>query len=132
MFDGLTTTLFKTGESSFPWIQVDLRRLYLLTKVAILSGEEPIMNLEIRFGDLKSHIGGNERITNNERCGMYYGPTLVPQQWVDVDCGFSHGIKGKFLTLQLTERYGGNHPLEITSFELYGWGRACGNKDPDP
>ena len=137
MFDGLTTTSFKTGESSFPWIKVDMKRLYLLTKVAILSGEEPLMNLEIRFGEsglnMNYFSGGNERITEtNERCGMYYGPTLVPQQWVEVDCGFSQGIKGRYLYLQLTERYGGNHPLEITTLELYGWGRACGSKDPDP
>ena len=91
---------------------------------------------EIRLGDGslmgKSGTQGNKRFTHNDKCGVFYGPTLVHQQWVEVDCGATRGIKGRYLTLQLTERYEGNHPLEITSLEMYGWGRACGTSDPDP
>ena len=135
--DGLTTTSFTTGEANYPWMQLDMRRTYLITKVAILSAEEPLMNLEIRFGDDNMNSGefsgqqGKKRIEGNTRCGIFYGPTLVVQQWVEVDCGFTKGVKGRFLSLQLTERYGGSYPLEITSLEIYGGGRACGNKDPD-
>ena len=137
MLDGLNTTSFKTGEANYPWIQVALKRKYLITKVAILSGEERLMNLEVRLGDIgiantkSSGQLGNKRITENEKCGVFYGPTLVHQQWVEVDCGTSRGIKGRFLSLQLMERYDGNHPLEITRLEIYGWGTACGNSDPD-
>ena len=49
-----------------------------------MSGGEPLMNLEIRFGvrirNVAEFRGGNKRITGSERCGMYYGPTLVPHQ----------------------------------------------------
>ena len=54
----------------------------------------------------------------------------MANQWVEVDCGLSRGLKGKVLTLQLTERYGGNTPLEIASIEVFGWGRTCGSEDP--
>ena len=93
------------------------------------------MNLEVRVGETgqpNSENSGNTRLTDNKRCGMYYGPTLVPQQWVQVDCGFARGLKGSFITLQLTERFGGDHPLQVTSLEVYGWGRVCGSDDPDP
>ena len=48
MMDGLDTTSFKTAGASYPWIQVALRRRYLITKVEFLSGIEPLMNLEVR------------------------------------------------------------------------------------
>ena len=106
----------------------------MITKVAILSGEEPLMNLEVRVGDENGNGKNNaglERFTVNERCGMFFGPTLVNQQWVEVECGVPKGMKGRFLSLQLTERFMGNNPLEITQLEIYGWGRVCGWADPD-
>ena len=36
-----------TNEEAFPWIVIDLRRPYRITKVAFLSGDKPIENLEI-------------------------------------------------------------------------------------
>ena len=96
--------------------------------MAILSGEEPLSNLDIRVGDsdLSSSVsGGNQWMSGNERCGKFFGPTLVPQQWVEVDCGFIKGMLGRFVTLQLTERFGSQHPLEISELEIYGWGKAC-------
>ena len=81
--DELTTTSYKTGEAAYPWVQVDLRRKCWITKVAILSCDEPLMNLEVRFGskNMNYHdsrgIEGNKRITGNKRCGMFYGTTLV-------------------------------------------------------
>ena len=64
------------------------------------------------------------------RCGVYYGPTLVAKQWIEIDCGFSKGLYGRYITLQLLERRvpseGGN--LELAEIEVYGWGRVC-NKD---
>ena len=103
-----------------------------MTKVEILSGEEPLINLEVRVGD-DDLLGtsGDARMTENNRCGMYYGPTLVDQQWVEVDCGLPRGLKGKYLTLQLLERFGGNTPLEISQVDIFGWGRTCSNEDPD-
>ena len=104
----------------------------MITKVAILSGEEPLMNLEVRVGNNnRQDIPDSERYTKNARCGVYYGPTLVRQQWVEVDCGVPRGLKGKFLNIQLTERYKGDNPLEITELEIYGWGRVCSNRDPE-
>ena len=109
-----------------------LRRRYLITKVEVLSGIEPLMNLEVRVGDENLlNTDENTQMTGNERCGMFFGPTLVPQQWVEVDCGYPRGMGGKFLTLQLLDRFGGNHPLEISELEIYGWGRTCGFQDPD-
>ena len=64
------------------------------------------------------------------RCGIYYGPTVVTQQWTEVDCGYSKGMLGKYITLQMTERFLVNNPLEITMLEVYGWGRVCGTQDP--
>ena len=45
IMDGLDTTYFKTARASYPWIQVAPRRRYLITKVEVLSGIEPLMNL---------------------------------------------------------------------------------------
>ena len=137
IWDDDTTTSFKTGEAAYPWVQINMRRIYLVTKVAILSGEEHLMNLEVRVGIYSMNYlemrgeRGNKRITGNEKCGMmFYGPTLVTDQWVEVDCGLSRVLKGKVLTLQLTERYRGNTALEIASIEVFGWGRTCGSEDP--
>ena len=130
--DNMDSTFLKTESTSYPWIQVWFRRKMRITKVEILSGEEPLMNLEVRVGDDDlSGTDGDTRMTGNTRCGMYYGPTLVEQQWVTVDCGLPRGLKGKYLTLQLLERFGGNTPLEISQVDIFGWGRTCGNEDPD-
>ena len=136
MLDGLPTTSFKTGEAAYPWLQINMRRVYLVTKVAILSGEQALMNLEVRIGmdDINNEemrgVEGNKRITGNVLCGVFYGPTLIAGQWVEVDCGRSRGLKGKRITLQLLERFMGNNPLEISSLEVFGWGRVCGDADP--
>ena len=72
-----------------------------MTKVEILSGEQTLMNLEVRIGmsDMNNEdmrgVDGKKRITGNELCGIFYGPTLVAGQWVEVDCGRSRGLKGK-------------------------------------
>ena len=91
MFDGIMSTYVKTHLEAFPWVQFDFITQYRVRKVAILSGEEPLSNLDIRVGDsdLSSSVsGGNQWMSGNERCGKFFGPTLVPQQLVEVDCGF--------------------------------------------
>ena len=127
MIDGSEETKLKTGEASFPYIQLHLRRYYRITKVAILSGDEPIMNLDVRIGSKAIHKGnvGQIRYTANTRCQMFYGPTLVPKQWIELDCGYSRGIAGNIMQLQMTERSVATSPLEITSIEIFGWGRTC-------
>ena len=85
-----------TNEEAFPWIVIDLRRPYRITKVAFLSGDKPIENLDVRVGN--AHIGqhndGSSRFVKNKRCAMFHGPTLVTKQWVDLDCGYTKGITG--------------------------------------
>ena len=62
------TTKAKTGESSYPWLQVWLGRKIRVTKVVFLSGEEPIMNMDIRVGNSDmSGTSGSSRITSNDR-----------------------------------------------------------------
>ena len=130
--DANNQTSFKTaGVAAYPWLWITLGRQYLITKVAILSGAEPLMNLEVRIGwKYKPQISKNEPYTMNTRCGIYYGPTLVSQQWVEIDCGLPRGIKGNHISFQLTDRSTGNNPLEITELEIYGWGRVCSTNDP--
>ena len=82
-------------------------------------------------GENLLNTDGNTLMSGNNRCGIFFGPTLEPQQWVEVDCGYPRAMWGKFLTVQLLERFGGNHPLEISEQEIYGWGRTCGLQDPD-
>jgi len=132
--DGSNETSFKTsgGDDPYPWIHIDLRRRYLITKIAILSGQEHLMNLQVRVGTSQGRFGTTSIYTHGTLCGVYYGPTLVNRQWVEVDCGLHKGVKGKFLTLQLLDRYMANSPLEIAELEIYGWGRTCTNNDPDP
>jgi len=106
-----------------------------LTKVAILSGDDPfnnpLMNLDVRVGNT-SNVGYdvNSKITNNIRCGVYYGPTVIPDQWVEIDCGFDDGIYGRYMSLQLQERFlvSGNSALHIKEVEIWGWARTC-NRD---
>jgi len=137
IYDGNNETSFKTSgvggvDPPYPWIQIDLKRRYLITKVAILSGEEQLMNLQVRVANGMSNIGVSAKSRQGTLCGVYYGPTLVNRQWVEVDCGLERGIKGKFLMLQLLDRYTANSPLEIAELEIYGWGRTCSTNDPDP
>ena len=90
------------------------------------------MNLQVRVGTSQGSFSASKRYTTGTLCGVYYGPTLVNRQWVEVDCGLERGIKGKFIMLQLLDRYKANSPLEIAELEIYGWGRTCTNNDPDP
>lgn len=133
VLDIKNTTKAKTGQANYPWLQVDLGRKYRVTKVTVLSGDETIMNMDIRVGssDMSgTGSSGNTRISGNDRCGIYFGPTLVTQQWVEVDCGYTKGMLGQYITLQMTERYELTNALEITMLEVYGWGRVCGTDDP--
>ena len=34
-------------------------------------------------------------ISNSLRCGVFYGPALVENQWVEIDCGYRKGILGR-------------------------------------
>ena len=127
LIDGSEETKLKTSDAAYPWIELNLRRNYRITKVAILSGDEPIMNLDVRIGKRSIHPNnaGQSRFIGNTRCQMFYGPTLVTQQWIELDCGYSRGIVGAFIQLQMTERFETSSPLEITSIEVLGWGRTC-------
>ena len=85
------------------------------------------MNLEVRVG--KEPVGesnkGDQRLGSNTRCGIFHGPTLVSKQWVEIDCGYTKGIKGNRVTIQLLERKMKNNPLEISSIEVFGWAPTC-------
>ena len=35
------------------------------------------------------------RLTGLTRCGVFIGPTLVANQWLDVDCGHDRGLLGR-------------------------------------
>ena len=103
IYDGNNETSFKTSgvggvDPPYPWIQIDLKRRYLITKVAILSGAEQLMNLQVRVANSLGNIGVSGKSRQGTLCGVYYGPTLVNRQWVEVDCGLEKGIKGKFIT----------------------------------
>ena len=126
LFDLLDSSSVTSELESFPWIQVDLIRNYSVTMIAFLSGNEQLLNIDIRVGkkDVSPNMAnGNQRITMNERCGMYYGPTLVSNQWVEIDCGFVRGISGRFVTLQATS--GLPTLLELAEIEVHGWGNIC-------
>ena len=127
ILDGSEETKFKTEDLPFPWISIELQRAYRITKIAFLSGDEPIMNLDVRVGTqwIGKYSDGNTRFSGNTRCGMFHGPTVVTQQWVELDCGYERGIKGGKISFQLTERTKANSPLEITSVEIFGWGQVC-------
>jgi len=131
VFDSDNATQFRSNADTFPWLQVDLGRNYRLTMVALLSGSvEHLMNVDIRVGESDQSGSGNARITGNTRCGIYYGPTLVANQWVEIDCGYDRGLMGRYLTIQSTERYQVNNALELAEVEVHGWGRVCGTEDP--
>ena len=67
MLDLKNTTKAKTGEANFPWVQVDLGRRYQVTMVALLFGEEPILNMDVRIGVLDMSGTRDTRITSNDR-----------------------------------------------------------------
>jgi len=131
--DGDNSTV-SSDTGSYPYYLIDLSRSMRVTKLAVLGGDNvalhPLENLEVRVGNITITTGGGTLITSNIRCGVYYGPTLVSKQWIEIDCGYSKGIYGRYVSLQLLERRiasgGGN--LEIAEIEVYGWGRIC-NKD---
>ena len=50
IMDLKNTKKARTVVANYPWVQVDLGRTYRVTKVVVLSGEEPIMNMDVRIG----------------------------------------------------------------------------------
>jgi len=98
--DDNTTVATSDKGHSYPYIQLDLGRKIRLTKVSFLGGDSPrdnpIMNVDVRFGDnANSGFNPNSQITNNERCGVFFGPAYVESQWIEVNCGFKDGILGR-------------------------------------
>ena len=93
-----TTTAETSTSHAFPYLLVDLGRSMMVTKVAVMGGDvsKPLMNMDVRVGN-SSNAGydPNVKITNNVRCGVYFGPTLISDQWVEVDCGYKKGIYGR-------------------------------------
>ena len=85
------------GLQQYPFLSVDLKRSFRVTKVSILGGEnvtQPLHNIEVRVG--AQNKGQTTRpITENTRCGVFYGPALVGHQWINVDCGYDRGILGR-------------------------------------
>ena len=78
VFDGLTGPGDPTGRSSrlhqFPFLSIDLKRSFRVTRVSLLGGDEvslqPLMNLEVRVGaHNKAEAGhsGDQPITENSR-----------------------------------------------------------------
>jgi hypothetical protein len=67
IIDLKNTTKAKTGVANYPWVQLDLGRKYRVTKVALLSGEEPIMNMDVRIGVTDISGTRDTRITSNDR-----------------------------------------------------------------
>lgn len=129
--DEATEAQTSTGHL-YPYLVLDLGRSMRVTKLAVLGGQDPalnpIMNLDVRVGNT-SYAGtdANGKITGNIRCGTFFGPTLVAGQWIEIDCGFSKGIYGRYVSLQLVERFvqAGGGRLDIAEAEVYGWGRTC-------
>jgi len=136
--DNDESTMAKTlnsNSNAYPYLLLDVGRAMRVTKVSVLGGADPfgnpLMNLDVRVGNT-SNVGFdvNSKITNNIRCGVFYGPTVIPDQWVEIDCGFEDGIYGRYLSLQLQERFlmPSNSALHIKEVEIEGWARTC-NKD---
>jgi len=132
--DNTTSATTRDGSSSghsFPFFLLDIGRNIRLTKVSFLGGDSPqdnpIMNVDIRFGsNSNSGFNPNSKITNNERCGTYFGPALVQSQWIEINCGFKDGLHGRYLSLQLLERFSQpDEKFEIKEIEVYGWGKTC-------
>ena len=55
-------------------LQIDLGRQYRVTSLHLLTGDEQVMNLDVRVGDTDYSGTGDSRITGNTRCALYYGP----------------------------------------------------------
>jgi len=122
----------KHGNNRYPYLLLDLGRSMRVTKVSVLGGidsfKNPLMNLDVRVGNY-SAVGHDAYsiITYNTRCGVYYGPTVIDNQWIDVDCGYEYGIYGRYISLQLLDRHLiiGNSALEVGEVEVSGWARTC-------
>ena len=126
LLDGKNTTVARTKNSTYPTMKVDLRGTYRITSVWIISGSQPLQSLEVRFGPSSYIItNGESRITGNTRCGSFAGPTTVPGEVVYITCNNPRGLKGQFLTIQLTERSAVSSPLEIAELRIEGFYRTC-------
>ena len=66
------------------------------------------------------------KCNSNYRCGVFYGPALIENQWTEIDCGYKDGITGRYITFQLLERFIQPSQLEIKEIEVEGFGRICG------
>ena len=139
--DGDNTTLSQTiihqvASKKYPYLYIDLGRSFRVTKVSVLGGDDlvlnPLMNMEVKVGpqETPDDYSCNNIVDTNPRCGVFYGPSLVPNQWIEVDCGYRRGMLGQYITIQLTDRFipVGGRRLEIKEVEVQGWARSCGHR----
>ena len=139
--DGDNTTLSQSiihhiASKKYPYLYIDLGRSFRVTKVSVLGGDDltlnPLMNMEVKVGpqETPDDFSATAIVDTNPRCGVFYGPSLVPNQWIEVDCGYRRGMLGQYITIQLTDRFipDGGRRLEIKEVEVQGWARSCGHR----
>jgi len=135
LVDGDPTTLYKSNTQNYPRVSIDFKQPFRLTGVSITSGTTPLASLEVRVGntDILS-APGNSRITANERCNAYMGPSsgLAGEQ-IYISCRSPRGMLGRYVSLQLHERNVTNmldSPFEMADLEVFGFKRTCTSQNP--
>ena len=129
------TVIHQSANKKYPYLYIDLGKSMRVTKVSILGGDDivlnPLMNLEVKVGpqETPEDYSATNLVDTNKRCGVFYGPALVVNQWIEVDCGYRRGMLGRYITIQLTDRFipSGGGRLEIKEVEVQGWARSCGS-----
>ena len=115
-WDGDDTTMFETTSQNYPWLSIDLGRSFRITKVYIQGGSDlalaPLQNVEVRVGGRRAESpydatkpSADSLLFGNSPCNVFYGPQLIEGQWIEFDCGFKNGILGRYLSVQLHERF---------------------------
>ena len=78
-----------------------------MTKVYIQGGPDidsanRLQNVEVRVGGRRAESpyddtrpSGDSLLFGNSQCNVFYGPALIPNQWIEFDCGFKKGILGR-------------------------------------
>jgi len=129
IWDGDNSTTIRTNPSAFPWLQINFGKPMAITRLYLTAGNESLTNLDFRIGDSDySNYNGDQRITGNQRCNLFHGPTRTYNEQAIITCNAPMGLMGKFLTIQQTERYT-NNALEIAELRLEGFARVCDVQD---
>ena len=110
-----SSTCASTNKGDNPWVQLDLKKAYLVSLVRVIIYGTTAQNVTVRVGSSLTNNGND-----NNQCGTvpYVDSTRTKAYWRDVPC--SPPVWGRYINFDRTVT---NHYLEICEV-AFGYGQC--------